>query len=67
MIMRACLALKDFYTYKHSSGENLSDFIVHFEKLYHKMVTHDTKLSEAVKAYFLITAANISEENEKLA
>ena len=47
---RPYLALKDCYNYQHSFGQNFSDLIVEFEKLYHKISTHDMILLEAAKA-----------------
>ena len=45
------------------SGEHFAYFIK-FEKLY-KLIKHDMPLPEAVKEYFLLSGANMSEENEK--
>ena len=64
---RAYISFKEFHHFKRSSGEHFADFIIKFEKLYNKLVKHDMSLPEAVKAYFLLNAANMSEENEKLA
>ena len=64
---RAYIAFKEFHHFKRSSGEHFADFIIKFEKLYNKLVKHEMALPEAVKAYFLLNAANMTEENEKLA
>ena len=64
---RAYLAFKEFYEYKRSPGQLFSDFIVNFERLYSKIMKHDMKLPEPVRAYFLLNAVNMSEDNEKLA
>ena len=60
-------AFKEFYNYKRTSSESYSDFIIQFEKLYNKTVKYEMKLPEAVRAYFLLNATNMTEDNEKLA
>ena len=46
---------------------NIIEFLVHYEYLYSKLIRFEIKLPEGVQAYFLLKAANISEENERLA
>ena len=64
---RAFLAFKEFYDYKRNSGDDFADFIIQFEKFYNKIKKFDMNLPDAVQAYFLLNAANVSDENEKLA
>ena len=64
---RAFCAFQEFHSYKRSKGENFSDFIVKWEHLYQKIVRFDMKLPEGVKTYFLLKAANMSAEYDKLA
>ena len=64
---RAYMAFKEFYDFKRSSGVSITDFIVRSEYLYHKLQGFDMKLPEGVKVFFLLNAANVSEDNEKLA
>ena len=64
---RAYMAFKEFYDYRRTQGVSITDFIVRFEYLYHKMMQFDMNLPEGVKAFFLLNAANVSEDNEKLA
>ena len=64
---RAFCAIEEFHSYKRSSAENFGDFIVKWEHLYQKIVRFDMKFPEGVKAYFLLNAANMSAEYEKLA
>ena len=64
---RAYLAFKEFYDYRRPAGVNITDFIVRFEYLYHKLKQVDMKLPEGLQDFFLLNAANISEDNEKLA
>ena len=65
--IREFCAFQEFHSYKRSSGENFSDFIVKWEHLYQKIVQFDMKLPEGVKAYFLLNAANMSAEYDKFA
>ena len=64
---RAYVAFKEFYEFKKASGENFSEFIVKYEHLYHKLTQYKMDLPEGVQAFFLLNAANMTEENEKLA
>lgn len=64
---RSYLAFKDFYDYKRPPGIGMTEFLVRFEYLYHKLSVFDIKLPEGVQAFFLLNAANVSEENERLA
>ena len=61
------LAFKAFYDYRRSENDSYADFVIKFEKLYHKLTVHKMTLPDQVKAYFVLIAANLSEENEKLA
>ena len=65
--MRTFVCFKTFYEYRRSSGVGMKEFIIHYELLYHKLGTFSVELPEGVQAFFLLTAANISEEYEKLA
>ena len=64
---RADLAFKEFYDYRRPAGVTITDFIARFEYLYHKLKQFDMKLPEGVQAFFLLNAANISEDNKTLA
>ena len=64
---RAFLAFTEFYDYRRPSGVNMTDFLGKFEYLYTKLGNFDVVLPEGVQAFFLLKAANISEENERLA
>ena len=61
------ITFETFYSYRRSSGENIRDFIVHFEYLQHRMVKQNIVLPQGVLAFLLLKAANISTENEQLA
>ena len=61
------LAFKAFYDYRRQSGTTITDFMIRYEYLYTTLGNHNVILPEAVQAFFLLTAANVSEENEKLA
>ena len=63
----AYVAFKEFYEFKRASGENFSEFIVKYEHLYHKLTQYKMDLPKGVQAFLLLNAANMTEENEKLA
>ena len=48
-------------------GVNITDFVLEFDQLYHKLAQFDMKLPDGVFAFFLLSAANVSDENDKLA
>ena len=61
------LAFNEFYEYRRSSGVNIIEFLVHYEFLYSKLTKLEVTLPEGVQAFFLLKAANVSDENERLA
>ena len=62
----AYCAFQEFYEYKRSAGKNFSEFIVEHEQRYHKLKQFRMELPEGVRAFFLLKAANMSEDSEKL-
>ena len=64
---RAYMAFKEFVEYRRKMGESYSTFIVSFEKLNTEITKHNMELPDGAKAYFLLQAANLNEENERLA
>ena len=63
---RTFLAFKSFAEYKRTSGSSITEFLVEYEMLYSKLGTFQITLPEGVQAYFLLTAANVSEDRECL-
>ena len=43
------LAFKDFYDYRRPSGVNITEFLVHYEYLYHKLAKYGIALPEGVQ------------------
>ena len=64
---RAYLAFNSFYNFRRTSGMTIVEFMTQYEKLYSEMKKYDMKLPEAVSAFMLLNAVNISDENERLA
>ena len=64
---RAFLEFEEFFKYRRPSSGNVTDFIAHFEYLHNKVAKHNMTLPEGVKAFFLLKAANVSGEHERLA
>ena len=67
MHTRAYITFKKIYNYRHTSGVNITAFVVEFDRLCRKLTEYDMKLPDRVLASFLLSAANVSEENKKLA
>ena len=65
--VRTYLAFKEFFSYHRESSENMTDFFAKFEVLYNKLVKLEMKLPEGAQCFFLLHAANVTEENERLA
>jgi len=64
---RAFHAFQKFYEYRCESGDTFETFIVRYENLYSKLSSiPDMKLPDGVQAFFLLMAANLPEEMEKL-
>ena len=64
---RAYMAFQNFYRCKRESGETFEKFIIRFEGLYNDLVEHQLQLPEGIKAFFVLNAANLSDDMEKLA
>ena len=63
---RAFYAFQVFYDYRRGEGDSFETFIVRFEKLYSKLSEYKMILPDGVKAFFILRAANISAENDRL-
>ena len=61
------LAFKTFYDYRRESGTTITDFLIRYEYLYSSLGVHNVVLPDAIQAFFLLTAANVSEDTERLA
>ena len=64
---RAFLTFKEFYSFRRPSGMSICDFLSRYEFLYNKLIKYKIVLPEGVQCFFLLTASNISEDNEKIA
>ena len=61
---KAYVAFNEFHKYKRGSDEDFADFI-RFEHLYSKLLEYHMVLPEAAQMYFLQSAINMSEDNDK--
>ena len=59
--MRTFTCFKTFYDYRRPAGCSIQEFIIKYERLYCKLGAFNIELPEGVQAFFLLTAANISE------
>ena len=63
---QAYCAFRDFVQYKRSSGESFAVFSIEFERRYREVEKHKMTLPTGAKAYFLLEAANLTVDNERL-
>ena len=52
--------------YRRGSGESYTKFILEFEKRYREVKKYDLTLNNKVQAHFLLKAANLSDDHERL-
>ena len=63
---QAFCAVKDFVEYRRQSGVNFSKFIVEWSQKYGEVKKHKMALVDGVQGYFLLVAANLTAEHERL-
>ena len=64
---RAFLAVEEFIEYKRKNDGDIRDFIVHYDYFYGKLSEFGMVLPEGFQAFFLLKAANLSPDHQKLA
>ena len=60
-------ALEDFESYKRPQNLPIVDYIIQFDKRYHKIKSYGTTISEDLLAFRLLKSAKLSPADEKLA
>ena len=63
---RAYHSFKDYVEYRWNSDQNFSSFVVEYEKRYREVKRYKLDLPTAVQAFFLLQAANLTPDLEKL-
>ena len=63
---RAFCAFGDFVEYRRGSGKSYTKFILEFEKRYREVKKYDLTLNDKVQEYFLLKAANLSDDHDCL-
>ena len=63
---KICVILEAFEKFKRTPSMTMSTFLLEFEKLYAELIKSDCKYPDAVLAYKLLMAANLSAEHERL-
>ena len=63
---RAFCALKEFVEFRRQSGQNYSKFLLEFNHKYRELRKFNMTLVDGLIAYFLLAAANLSPEHERL-
>ena len=64
---RTFTAFKSFYEFRRSADMSMKEFVISYETLYHRLDEFNVRLPEGVQAFFVLTAANVDEESERLA
>ena len=64
---RAYHAFKEYVEYRRSSGVNYSNFIIDYDKRYREIQKYKMELPTGAQAYFMLQAANLPADLEKLA
>ena len=59
-------ALEAFETFKRPNDMNICAYLNHFEKLYNKIKTYGTQMSDNLLAYRLLKSANLPELHEQM-
>ena len=60
-------ALEDFESYRRSAQTPINEFILQFEKKYHRIKSYGTVISDDLLAFRLLKSANLPTADEKLA
>ena len=63
---RAFCAFKEFVEYRRQAGVNFTKFIIEFNQKYNEVKQHKMELVDGVLGYFLLAAANLTSEHERL-
>ena len=64
---RTFTAFRQFYMFRRSADMTIKEFIIKYEALYHTLDVYGVQLPEGVQAFFVLNAANVDEESERLA
>lgn len=64
---RQFLAFQNLYKFKRSSDTSVGEFVNEFERIYFRFTQEDMKLPDAVMAFMLLVACDLSEQNFQLA
>ena len=59
-------ACETFEKFKHPPSMTINNYIIEFERLYHKIKNYDMGLPDGVLAYKFLNNANISEHHKQL-
>ena len=63
---RAFCAIKNFIEYRRESGQGFSKFLVDFNNRHRELTKYKLKFDDGLMAYFLLAAANLSNDHERL-
>jgi hypothetical protein len=63
---RAFCAVKEFIEFRRESGQTFPKFLVEFNSRYREVQKYKLKFDDGILAYFLLTAANLTDDTERL-
>ena len=63
---RAFCAIRSFIDFRREGGQTFPKFLVEFNNRYREVTKYKLKFEDGILAYFLLAAANISEDHERL-
>ena len=63
---RAFNAIKSFVQFRRESTQPFSKFLIEFNHKYREIKKHNLNFDDGILAFFLLTAANLTEDHERL-
>jgi hypothetical protein len=63
---RAFCAVKEFVEFRRESGQSFPKFLIEFNTRLREVKKYKLNFDDGILAYFLLTAANLSDEHERL-
>ena len=63
---RAFCAIRSFIDFRREGGQSYPKFLVEFNTRHREVMKYKLKFDDGILAYFLLAAANISEDHERL-
>ena len=65
--LRTFTAFEKFHNFRRPAHMGMTEFFINHESNYHRLAAFNIGLPQGVQSFFLLRAANITEDNERLA